>query len=128
MAKAEVYRSKVLNLAGGEDSYEEMVNWARRNYSEEERAAYNEAVNSGDLVKAKFALDALKANFQSKHGKDPDKTISGDKTSGQGFDAFESEAEVVQAMSDPRYNKDPAYRAKVESKLGRSNLMAPSKK
>jgi hypothetical protein len=37
-------------------------------------------------------------------------------------DVFRSQAEVVQAMSDPRYDSDPAYRNDVFQKLGRSNI------
>ena len=37
-------------------------------------------------------------------------------------DVFRSQAEVVQAMNDPRYDSDPAYRNDVFEKLGRSNV------
>ena len=37
-------------------------------------------------------------------------------------DAFRSQAEVVAAMSDPRYDKDPAYRQDLYDKLERSNV------
>ena len=35
---------------------------------------------------------------------------------------FRSQAEVVEAMSDPRYENDPAYRQDVYEALERSNL------
>ena len=37
-------------------------------------------------------------------------------------DAFKSQAQVVKAMSDDRYEKDPAYRQEIYDKLERSNL------
>ena len=37
-------------------------------------------------------------------------------------DAFRSQAEVVAAMNDIRYDRDPAYRQDVYDKLERSNL------
>ena len=37
-------------------------------------------------------------------------------------DGFRSQAEVVRAMSDPRYDSDPAYRQDVYDKLERSNV------
>jgi len=37
-------------------------------------------------------------------------------------DAFRSQAEVVAAMSDPRYDRDPAYRQDLYDKLERSNV------
>ena len=37
-------------------------------------------------------------------------------------DVFKSQAQVVKAMSDSRYEKDPAYRQELYDKLERSNL------
>jgi len=37
-------------------------------------------------------------------------------------DVYRSQAEVVRAMSDPKYENDPAYRQDVYNKLERSNL------
>ncbi|MFZ9656653.1 MAG: capsid assembly protein, partial [Limnohabitans sp.] len=36
---------------------------------------------------------------------------------------FESTAQVVEAMSDPKYQADPAFRRKVQEKLARSNVL-----
>ena len=36
-------------------------------------------------------------------------------------DVYRSQAQVVEAMSDPRYETDPAYRQDVADKLERSN-------
>ena len=38
------------------------------------------------------------------------------------LDGFRSQAEVVAAMNDPRYDNDPAYRQDVYDKLERSNV------
>ena len=35
---------------------------------------------------------------------------------------FRSQAELIQAMNDPRYESDPAYRQDVLEKLDRSDL------
>jgi len=40
----------------------------------------------------------------------------------QTVDGFRSQAEVVRAMGDERYENDPAYRQDVYNKLERSNL------
>ena len=47
-------------------------------------------------------------------------TIQGKPAAAQA--AFRSQAELVQAMSDPRYDNDPAYRQDVIDKLDRSDL------
>ena len=40
----------------------------------------------------------------------------------QGGAVFRSQAELVAAMADPRYDTDPAYRQDVVDKLERSNV------
>jgi hypothetical protein len=40
----------------------------------------------------------------------------------QSSDQFRSQQEVVQAMGDPRYESDPAYRKDIMDKLERSNV------
>jgi hypothetical protein len=40
----------------------------------------------------------------------------------QPADVFQSQAQVVEAMSDPRYDRDPAYRQSVMQKLERSPI------
>ena len=37
-------------------------------------------------------------------------------------DVYKSQQQLVQAMSDPRYDSDPAYRQEVIEKLDRSDL------
>jgi len=37
-------------------------------------------------------------------------------------DFYRSQQDVVQAMSDPRYERDPAYRQDIMDKLERSDL------
>ena len=48
--------------------------------------------------------------------------IDGD-TIGSVSDTFESSAQVISAMNDPRYANDPAYRKKVEDKIARSTAI-----
>ena len=44
------------------------------------------------------------------------------KGTAQTRDVFRSQAEVIQAMNDPRYDSDPAYRQDIFNKLDRSDL------
>ena len=37
-------------------------------------------------------------------------------------DVFRSQAEVVRAMNDPKYENDPAYRKDIYDKLERSDI------
>ena len=49
------------------------------------------------------------------------KLVSGKSSPSRG-DEFRSQAEVVKAMSDPRYDEDPAYRLDVKRKLENSDF------
>ena len=49
-------------------------------------------------------------------------TLVSGKARGVATDAFRSTAEVVAAMKDGRYGKDPAYTKDVEQKLARSDV------
>ena len=60
------------------------------------------------------------AEYEAQNGMEG-QMLSGKAAPGK-QDAFRSQSEVVQAMSDPRYDRDPAYRQDVFAKLERSNL------
>ena len=64
-------------------------------------------------------MNGLKADYEAANGYEG-RMLTGKapRTS----EAFRSQAEVVQAMTDPRYERDPAYRQDVYDKLERSNV------
>ena len=105
---------------GGTEEYQSMIQWASENLSEQEVGMYDTVMDRGDPLAMFFAVQALNARYQDAVGYD------GELLTGQSprntSDVFRSQAELVAAMSDPRYDKDPAYRADVADKLDRSNL------
>ena len=112
--------STVKNMVGGDEAYTEMAEWAASNMSDGEKKAYNTAVNSKDMDTVKLAVDGLKAKYESANGSEPSLTQGrATPTPEQGYASW---AEVTQAMSDPRYAKDPAYQAMVKNKISNSEL------
>jgi len=107
------------SLVGGEKNYNEMLGWASQNLSEQDIEMYDAVMELGNPAAARFAIEALAYRYQESNGVEPD-LVQG-KSPGVGG-AFRSQAEVVQAMSDPRYDNDPAYRRDVMKKLERSNI------
>ena len=107
-------------MVGGSDAYTEMASWAADNMTEDEKTAYNTAVNSKDIETAKLAVVGLKAKFEKANGTEP--TLVEGKATVTGEDGYKSWAEVTRAMSDDRYTKDPAYQAMVQDKLSKSDL------
>ena len=119
-AIADQQSASVKNMVGGAESYDAMSEWASNNLSETEKQAYNTAVNSKDLEAVKLAVVGLKARYAQATGSEP-KLVEG-KASPSGEQGFSSWAQVTQAMSDPRYAKDPAYQAEVKNKLANSKI------
>ena len=103
------------NLAGGAEAFNSMLAWAGANLSPADQDAFDTAVVGGTASRNQ-AITALKARFVDAKGVAP-KLISGEGAA-TGTGAFQSRAEVTEAMRDPRYRKDPAYRALVERRVG----------
>jgi len=105
---------------GGPEEYGSMIQWASQNLSEQEINLYDAAMDKGDPLTMFFAAQALFARYQDGVGYDGELlTGSAPASTSQGF---RSQAELIAAMSDPRYDKDPAYRADVADKLAVSNI------
>ena len=113
---------EVMNTVGGAESYQQMSEWASENLSESELNAYNDIVVNGDVEAAKMAVQGLYARWSDGAISAPN-LLQG-RTSGTGDGTvFNSAAQVTAAMRDPRYAIDPAYRAEVEAKIARSNVL-----
>ena len=106
---------------GGEENYSAMADWAATALTDDEQEVFNNVVESGDTKAATMAIRGLYARFIADGGQ-PANLIQGD-TAGAGVTPFGSTAQVVQAMNDPRYADDPAYRAHIEKRLAISSVI-----
>lgn len=106
-------------IVGGEQQYAQMMGWAQESLSEQEISMYDAVMEKGDPLACYFAVNALAMRFQEAQGYDG-QMLTGKAPSNQ--QGFRSQAELVRAMSDPRYDNDPAYRADVAAKLENSDL------
>ena len=111
---------KLFEMVGGKKAYQSMIEWAGQNLSESEVQMYDSVMGRGDPNAIFFAVQALQSRYGDAVGKDG-KLLTGRGTSNEGS-TFRSQAELVQAMSDPRYDNDPAYRQDVIRKLEKSDL------
>jgi len=119
-ALVEQQQNTVFAEVGGQDNYNEMVDWAGENFTDAEITSFDNAVDSGDANAVMMAVKGLSARYAQANGTAPH-LVQGnagkDSTSG-----FQSWQQVSAAMRDPRYAKDPAYRSDVENRLNVSNL------
>ena len=112
--------SDLRSIAGGDDGYGDMMRWAGENLTQKEIDMYDAVMDNGDKNAMSFAVQALFNRYQDANGIEGE-LLTGKPASTQ-KDVFRSQAEVVRAMADPRYDTDPAYRQDVYAKLERSNL------
>jgi len=108
------------NVVGGEKNYDNMITWANQNLSEQEVNMFDTVMDRGDPLAAFFAVRSLAYRYNDTIGYEG-KMLTGNAPK-QGGEAFRSQAEVVKAMSDPRYERDPAYRMDIQEKLERSDV------
>jgi len=112
--------NQIKNSVGGEKEYANIVGWAGQNLSKAEVEAFDTMINSGNVAQIKLAVSGLKAQYQNANGYEG-RMLSG-KPAKTPDGVFRSQAELVAAMGDPRYDTDPAYRADVIAKLDRSDV------
>ena len=111
--------NEIKNYAGGEQAYQNIVDWAGENLDTNSIKAFDNIVNSGSVDAIKLAVNGLKSQYESANGYEG--TMVTGKAPTNNRDVFRSQAELVNAMSDQRYDNDPAYRQDVMRKLDRSD-------
>ena len=111
--------NEVKNAAGGETAYNNMVQWAGENLEQSSIEAFDTIINSGSVDAIKLAVSGLKAQYENSNGYEG--TMLTGKAPTNTKDVYRSQAELVAAMSDRRYDNDPAYRQDVIARLERSD-------
>ena len=118
MSEAQV--NSVQNAAGGEANYNRVVEWAASNLPDAQIDAFDSVVDSGNPAAIGIAFQGLQSRYDESNGYEG-RMLQG-KPAGNKNDIFRSQAELVAAMGDPRYENDPAYRADLIEKLNQSDL------
>lgn len=122
MALVEGQRNALLNAGGGEQRVQEMFAWAAQSLDKATIDAYNAKFDAGG-PDALMAMENLAAKYAASGQARNAGPITGSTAPNFSTDMFTSVAQVQEAMSDPRYKSDPAYRRSVAEKLGRSNVL-----
>ena len=108
------------NVTGGAKGYNDMVKWAVSNIDKSERDMFDAVIDSGDSQAAYFAVQAMNYKYNDAQGVDAP-LLTG-KAATPKAPGFKSQAALVAAMNDPKYDNDPAYRQEVMEKLARSDI------
>ena len=118
MSEAQV--NSVQNSAGGEANYNRIVEWAASNLPDNQIDAFDSVVDSGNPAAIGIAFQGLQSAYNDANGYEG-RMIQGKAPSSSG-QIFRSQAELVAAMGDPRYDTDEAYRNDILARLDNSDL------
>ena len=110
----------IQNSVGGEAEYGKLIQWAGSNLDKTSVEAFDDVVATGSVPMIKLAVRGLQAQYENDNGYEG-RMLTG-KAAKTGGDVFRSQAELVAAMGDSRYENDPAYRQDIIEKLDRSDL------
>lgn len=111
---------ELYKMVGGEKEYRNMIDWAGNSLSQDEIEMYDAVMATGNANSIYWAVQALNNKYTDAVGSEG-QLLTG-RGSAESNAAFRSQSELVQAMSDPRYDNDPAYRADVMAKLENSDI------
>ena len=112
--------NSVINAAGGQQNYDTVIEWAASNLNERQVDAFDSVVDSGNPAAINIAFQGLQSAYNEANGYEG-RMIQGKAPSSSG-NSFRSQAELVAAMGDPRYDTDEAYRDDVLRRLDQSDL------
>ena len=108
----------IKDVAGGDKGFEAVASYIAMNYSPEQIDAYNEAIGSGDVLKATEAVKAAHEAYTTRVG------VEGEIIGGKAAPAaqgYSHEGEMIADMKNPLYKKmtaeGAAFRAEVDRKI-----------
>lgn len=120
-ALVEQARQSIFNEVGGQQNYEEMIEWAKDSLSDADINAYDTAISSNDMDTARMVAKGLYAQYTAAGGKSPSLS-RGSAASTGGADGYQSWQQVSADMQNPKYRQDPAFREEVKNRLAVSKL------
>ena len=117
-ARIKVEQNELAKCIGGIDVFNSVVKWAGENLTQDEKISIN---NINDRNVMKIILKDLKTRMEEKEGIRPE-YIKGEGNKAPVNGVFRSQAEMFEAICNPKYKKDEAYRSDVQKKITASRL------
>ncbi|AWY03155.1 head assembly [Cronobacter phage GW1] len=125
-ALAEQYAAGVVRYAGGAEQFNRILSHLEAN-DKSTKEALESAIIRKDLATAKAILNLAGRNLGKTRGVAPQRTLT---TQGKPAvaapkvqtEGFSSKADMIKAMSDPRYLRDAAYTNSVRTKVAASSF------
>ena len=122
VAMEERFTKAIYESVGGEKEYRSIVNWASQNLTKKSIDAFNRAIDNNNINAITLMLEGMKAKMVAKMGT-AKKSIHGGASAPNGSPkGYTSKADVIKAMSDPRYGRDAGYTRMVEQQMWATNF------
>lgn len=122
VAMEERFTKAIYESVGGEKEYRSIVNWASQNLNKKSIDAFNRAIDNNNINAITLMLEGMKAKMVAKMGT-AKKSIHGGASAPNGSPkGYNSKADVIKAMSDPRYGRDAGYTRMVEQQMWATNF------
>ena len=113
---------EIMDSVGGAAEYKAMVQWGANTLPLAEQEAFDNTLKSGDNDAINMAVSGMHARYRNAMGQ-RGTLIQGETNQRSTTGAFQSISELTEAMRDPKYRKDEAYRKQVQDRLNVSNIM-----
>lgn len=124
-ALVDSYVAQVKSYAGGAEKFDALFSHLENTNPEAAESLMN-ALEARDLGTVKAIINLAGASRSKQYGVKPTRTVTNRATPAKPQapkrEGFANRAEMVKAMSDPRYRHDSAYRKSVEQKVWNSNF------
>ena len=121
-ALEERFVNAVYDRAGGKAEFERTIQWAAANLPQGTVDAFNKAIDNSNLEVISLMLEGIKSRMVSARGTANPSIIGGAGSSSGVTKGFASKADMIKAMSDPRYGRDSTYTRSVEQKMLYTNF------
>lgn len=112
----------VYETAGGEEEFTKVIRWASNNLPKATVDSFNNAVDSNDLGLISLLIQGIKSKMVETRGTSNPTIMGASGETTRSSRGFASKDDIVKAMSDPRYARDPAYTRSVEQKMLYTNF------
>lgn len=124
-ALVDAYVAQVKEYAGGSEQFDSLLTHLETSNPEAAESLMS-ALEARDLSTVKAIINLAGQSRAKTFGKKPARTVTAKATPAKPqapkVERFESRAEMIKAMSDPRYQNDAKFRAAVEAKVWNSNF------
>lgn len=125
-AVSQSYVQSVISMAGGNEAFKQLCEHLA---AEGTLEAFQDAVENRNSSSIRAFMKMAESGLRAKYGKPAQRSVaqaaipaSKPATSRDAIKPFESRAEMIAAMNDPRYQRDAAYNRMVVARLTISNV------